>query len=119
VVDFEAAGWDDPARLVMGFVAHAASEDLRPGAVHVFLSAYSQLGSLSAEEVARFERVGLLLDVEWVAIYASGLTAEAIAAKQFAMADFDRDAYVASALAKLQRRLLRASDGHGYRFEVN
>jgi hypothetical protein len=28
VVDFEASGWDDPARLVMGFVAHATSEDL-------------------------------------------------------------------------------------------
>jgi hypothetical protein len=31
VVDFEAAGWDDPARLVMGFVAHAAGEDLAAG----------------------------------------------------------------------------------------
>jgi hypothetical protein len=28
VVDFEAAGWDDSARLVMGFVARAAREDL-------------------------------------------------------------------------------------------
>jgi len=117
VVDFEAGGWDDPARLVMGFVAHAASEDLTPGAVQLFLSTYSQMRSLSAEEAARFERVGLLLDIEWVAIYASALTAEAIAAKQFAMTDFDRDAYLVGVMDKLQQRLARASDGRGYRFQ--
>jgi hypothetical protein len=32
VVDVEGAGWDDPARMVMGFVAHAGSEGLPPPA---------------------------------------------------------------------------------------
>jgi hypothetical protein len=40
----------------------------------------------------RYECVGLLLDLDWVAIYISALSAEAIAAKHFAIHDFDRDA---------------------------
>jgi hypothetical protein len=40
----------------------------------------------------RYERVGLLLDLERVAIYTSALSAKAIAAKHFTIHDFDRDA---------------------------
>jgi aminoglycoside phosphotransferase (APT) family kinase protein len=116
VVDFEAAGWDDPAHMVMGFVAHAASEELLPGLAQSFLGAYAELVRLSAADSARFERVGRLLDVEWVAIYASALTAEAIANKQSAVADFDRRVYVGQVLDKLERRLARAAQGIGYTF---
>jgi len=118
VVDFEAAGWDDPARLVMGFVAHATSEDLPHGGVQTFLAAYAEARALSSAEIARFERVGMLYDVEWIAIYATALTAEAVAAKRFASRAFDQHAYLAGAIAKLQRRLARATEGAGYQFQA-
>ena len=57
--------------------------------------------------MTRFESIGRLLDLEWVAIYTSALSEEAIATKQFAMRDFDRDAYVNGVRDKLQRRLPR------------
>jgi hypothetical protein len=116
VVDFEAAGWDDPARLVMGFVAHATSEDLTSGQVELFLATYAQKRDLSESEVARFERVGTLFDLEWIAIYASALTSDTVAAKQFANREFERSAYLSRAIGKLRRRLARATDAAGYRF---
>jgi hypothetical protein len=116
VVDFEASGWDDPARLVMGFVAHATSEELTPGQVELFLAKYAEARGLSDSEINRFERVGALYDLEWIAIYASALTSEVVAVKQFANREFDRPAYLAGAIAKLRRRLARATDGAGYRF---
>jgi hypothetical protein len=119
VLDFEAAGWDDPARLVMGFVAHAASEDLQPGGAETFLRAYAEARALPRSEIARFERVGVLYGLEWVAIYASALTEEAVAAKQFASREFDRPTYLAGAVAKLKRRLVRAAEGGGYRFRAD
>jgi aminoglycoside phosphotransferase (APT) family kinase protein len=116
VVDFEAAGWDDPARVVMGFVAHAASEDLPPDVAQAFLSAYARLRRLSQAEQTRYELVGRLLDVEWVAIYASALSGENIANKRAAVQGFSRQAYVDEVLQKLQRRLARAEAGQGYPF---
>jgi Phosphotransferase enzyme family len=119
VVDFEASGWDDPARLVMGFVAHATSEDLASGQVERFLAAYAEACGLPESEIARFERVGALCDLEWIAIYASALTGEAVAAKQFALGhDFERPTYLAGTIAKLKGRLARATEGRGYRFRA-
>jgi Phosphotransferase enzyme family len=119
VVDFEASGWDDPARLVMGFVAHATSEELTSSQVQLFLATYAKVRALPDSEIDRFERVGALYDLEWIAIYASALTSEAVAAKQFASRDFDRPKYLAAAIAKLRRRLARARDGTGYRFPAS
>jgi hypothetical protein len=116
VVDFEASGWDDPARLVMGFVAHATSEELTSGQVELFLATYAAARGLPAGEIARFERVGALYDLEWIAIYASALTPDAVAAKQFANRDFNRATYLSGAITKLRRRLARAREGAGYRF---
>jgi aminoglycoside phosphotransferase (APT) family kinase protein len=116
VIDFESAGWDDPAHMVMGFVAHAASEDLLPGLAQAFLADYAELMRLSAADIAHFERVGRLLDVEWVAVYASALTAENIANKQSALANFDLHVYVTNVLGMLERRLARAAQGLGYAF---
>ena len=109
----------DPARLVMGFVAHATSKELPPGGVETFLRAYAEACALPGSEIARFERVGVLYDVEWIAIYASALTGEAIAAKQFASREFDRPTYLAGAIAALKRRLARATEGGGYRFRAD
>jgi hypothetical protein len=119
VVDFEASGWDDPARLVMGFVAHAASEDLTSCQVELFLATYADACRLPVDEIARFESVGALYDLEWIAIYASALTSEAVAAKQFASREFDQATYLADAVAKLRGRLARATDGKRYRFPAS
>ena len=102
-----------------GLCAHAASEDLRPDQLATFLAAYAEACGLSESEIARFERVGVLYDLEWVAIYASALTGEAVAAKQFASRDFDRPSYLAQAIAKLKHRLARATGGAGYRFPAD
>jgi hypothetical protein len=118
VVDFEAAGWDDPARLVMGFVAHAASEELPGAGISTFLAAYADAAGLSASQITRFERVGLLYDIEWIAIYASALTADVAATKQFANANFDLHASAAKTIALLKRRVARATQGAVYRFPV-
>jgi hypothetical protein len=116
VVDFESAGWDDPARMVMGFVASAASEGISADGVQVFLAAYAGACDLSASDVVRFERIGMLLDLEWVAIYASALTSDVVRTKEFADPALDRHAYLESAITRLKRRLARASTGVGYQF---
>jgi Ser/Thr protein kinase RdoA (MazF antagonist) len=115
-IDFEGAGWDDPARLVMVFVSHASTESLSPTQTRCFLAAYADARGLSQAEVERFERIGWLCDVEWVAIYATALTAEAVAAKQLADPDFDPQRHRREVLAKLKRRITRADARTGYRF---
>ena len=117
VLDFEAAGWDDLARLVMGFVAHAASENLASGAAHAFLQAYAEERGLTAGERERYEQVGVLLDLEWVAIYTSALTPDAVSAKRYAaVTKFDRHTYLMNAIDRLKLRLVRATHGFVYRF---
>ena len=116
VVDFEWAGWDDPARLVMGFVSHPGSEGLTPAGRATFLRAYARARALPPGEIARFERVGALYDVEWVAACASALTPEAEAIAAFAVAGFDARAHRAGVIARLEARLARARAGTGYPF---
>ena len=116
VVDFEAAGWDDPAHMVMGFVAHATSESLPGELSETFLGDIARITRLSPAEQARYEVMGQLLDVEWVAVYASALSGENMANKRSALQEFSIDAYVADVLEKIQRRLARAVRRQGYRF---
>jgi len=116
VVDFEWAGWDDPARLVMGFVSHPASAGLTPAGRATFLRAYARARALAPGDLARRERVGALYDVEWVAASASALTPEALAIAAFAVAGFDARAHRAGLIARLEARLERARAGVGYRF---
>lgn len=116
VLDWEWGGWDDPAQLVIGFVAHAGSEGLSQDAAAAFLAAYAVEARLDTVEAERFERAGTLLDIEWVATVASALTPEALAARRFAVADFDESAFVAGVGEMVRRRLARASNGAGYRF---
>jgi len=116
VVDFEAAGWDDQAHAVMGFVAHPTTEDLAPELSARFLAAYARLTALSAAERARYERVGRVLDIEWVAVFASALSSEVIANKRSAVVDFSEDAYIANVFNRIDHRLTRARGGTGYPF---
>lgn len=115
VVDFEGAGWDDPARVVMGFVAHGGSDGLPPASADAFLAAYAERRGLSASDRARYEQVGALLDADWAAVYAAAITPEAMEPKRFATPDFDPAAHVAFCLDRLRERLERAERG-GRRF---
>jgi Ser/Thr protein kinase RdoA (MazF antagonist) len=116
VVDFEGSGWDDPARMVMGCVSHPGSNGLSAGATAAFLHAYAEARGLSAEEIARYERVGRLYDVEWATVFAYAVTPEVVEAKRFGVPGFDRAAHVADCLVKLRERLERAERGDSYRF---
>ncbi|MFN8516133.1 MAG: phosphotransferase [Thermomicrobiales bacterium] len=119
VVDCEWGGWDDPARMVMGFVAHNGSEGLSDDGIAAFLGGYAAERALSAAEIARFERVGVLYDIEWVAVCASGLTPESVAIAEFAVDNFDVQAHRAEVIARIEARLARARAGTGYRFPAN
>jgi Ser/Thr protein kinase RdoA (MazF antagonist) len=116
VVDLEGAGWDDPARMVMGFVSHAGSDGLSGAAVAAFLGTYAEARRLTGKQIARFERVGRLYDVEWASVYAAAVTPAAIEPKRFGTPGFDLAAHLATCLAKLEERLVRAERGVGYRF---
>jgi Ser/Thr protein kinase RdoA (MazF antagonist) len=116
VVDFEGAGWDDPARMVMGCASHPGSRGLSAEATAAFLSAYAAARGLSGDEVARYQRVGRLYDVEWVTVFAYAATPEAVEAKRFGTPGFDLAVHLASCLAGLRERLERAERGDAYRF---
>jgi hypothetical protein len=116
VVDFEGAGWDDPARMVMGCASHPGSHGLSAEATEAFLGTYAKARGLSDDEIARYERVGRLYDVEWATVYASAVTPGAVEPKRFAVPGFDLAAHLATCLAKLRERLERAERGHAYPF---
>jgi Ser/Thr protein kinase RdoA (MazF antagonist) len=115
-VDFEGAGWDDPARMVMGCVSHIGSEGMSATAVGAFLGAYAEARGLTEAEAARFERVGVLYDVEWAATYASALAPEVVETKRFGTPGFDLSAYLTACIAGVRRRLARAERGGAYGF---
>jgi hypothetical protein len=60
--------------------------------------------------------VGSLLDVEWIAVYASAMTSDVVQAKLFANPELDVHAYLDRVSGLVKRRLARAVDGAGYRF---
>jgi len=101
---------------VIGCVAHGGSEGLAAAAAAAFLAAYAATAGLSASEIARFDRRGRLLDIEWVATYASALAPEVLEARRFAVAGFDAEVCVAGVAEQLRARLKRAARGRGYRF---
>lgn len=109
VVDFEYFGWDDPARLVMDFVTHDQSLGLSTDGISVFLGAYRAAIDLSDRAWARFERMRLLMEVEWAAIHLSAMTPRRVAPKQFASPDFDLTAYLTDQATKFRGRLDRIS----------
>jgi Ser/Thr protein kinase RdoA (MazF antagonist) len=115
-VDFEGAGWDDPARMVMGCVSHPGSRGLSIDAIAAFLGAYAEARGLSDDEVMRYERIGRLYDIEWATVYAYALTSEVVEAKRFGVPGFTLETHLAECIAGLRERLARAERGDAYRF---
>ena len=64
-VDWEYAGWDDPARLVAGFLAHVRSLSLPAEHAVRFQRTYAEIRGLPEVEVARITALRLLNEVEW------------------------------------------------------
>jgi hypothetical protein len=116
VVDFEGAGWDDPARMVMGCVSHIGSQGLSAAAVGAFLGSYAAARGLSADEMRRFERVGMLFDVEWATVFASAMAPEVVEAKRFGTPGFDLAGHLRGCMAGVRERLARAERGGVYGF---
>jgi hypothetical protein len=116
VVDFEGAGWDDPSRMVMSCVSHPGSQGPSVDATAAFLGTYAEARGLPDVEVARYERVGRLYDVEWATVFAAALTSVAVAPRQFGVPDFELAAHLRACLDNLRERLERAEGGDCYRF---
>ena len=100
---------------LLGCVSHIGSDGISAAAVGAFLGASAGARGLSGAEAARFERVGMLYDVEWAAVYATALTPEAVEAKRFATPGFDPP-HLSACIAGVRERLARAERGDVYAF---
>jgi aminoglycoside phosphotransferase (APT) family kinase protein len=105
VVDWEWAGWDDPANLAVGFLRHAGTEGLRPEAGTAFLEAYCAARGLPEEERVRFGQVARLQNAFWLAALAFAAAPETLAARRATVPDFDESAHVANIATRLRARL--------------
>jgi Ser/Thr protein kinase RdoA (MazF antagonist) len=105
LLDFEYAGWDEPAALPACFLTAETSLALPAGPQDAFLCAYRDAVALPAACLERLDRVSALLHVSWCAVHLQLVTPESIAKKQFATPTLDVSAHVRDQLAKLHRRL--------------
>jgi hypothetical protein len=91
----------------MGFVVHAGSEGLPSPLAQTFVETYATARGLSPIERLRFQRVALLLEAFWLAALPWAVHPEILAARRFAVADFDEQAHIAGITARLRNRLAR------------
>ncbi len=106
-VDWEYAGWDDPARLVAGFLAHVHSLGLPTEHATRFQQLYAELRGLPEAEVARMAALRLFVEVEWATNHLEGMTEERLRRYLHARPDADPHAYFAEQIADCERRLAR------------
>ncbi len=106
-VDWEYAGWDDPARLVAGFLAHVRSLSLPAEHAIRFQRTYAEVRDLPEAEVVRITRLRLLNEVEWVTIHLDGMTEGRLQRYLHARPDADPHAYFAEQIADCERRIAR------------
>jgi Ser/Thr protein kinase RdoA (MazF antagonist) len=117
LLDFEYAGWDEPAALPACFLTAETCLAMPAGLRDTVLRAYRDAADLPAACLERLDRVSALLHVSWCAVHLQLVTPEIIAKKQFATPALDVPAHVRDQLAKLQhrlevaRRMLRLQEG--------
>jgi hypothetical protein len=109
-VDWEYAGWDDPARFVIGFVTHATSLSLPPPIGSRFLRTYAERRGLSQAEFARIQRLRLLNEVEWATVHLNALDDASWRRHRHAHPDRDPQSFFATQIAAFERRLARCRD---------
>jgi Ser/Thr protein kinase RdoA (MazF antagonist) len=105
LLDFEYAGWDEPAALPACFLTAETSLALSPRLRDAFLRTYRDAVALPAASLARFDRVSALMHVSWCAVHLQLVIPEFIAKKQFATPTLDVSAHIDDQLAKLGRRI--------------
>lgn len=105
LLDFEYAGWDEPAALPACFLTAATCLTMPPGLRDTFLRAYRDAVDLPAACLERLDRVSALMHVSWCAVHLQVVTPEIIAKKRFATPALDIAAHVRDQLGKLGHRL--------------
>jgi hypothetical protein len=108
LVDFEYAGWDEPAALPACFLTAETSLALPDPQRAAFLRAYREAVDLPAVVLERLNRVSALMHVSWCAVHLQLVVPEFIAKKQFATPTLDVPAHVRDQIAKLRHRLALA-----------
>jgi aminoglycoside phosphotransferase (APT) family kinase protein len=108
VLDWEAAGWDDPARLVLDFLLHEATRGLPRPHETLFLETYFAVHP--DQDLARWRRVYRLLQVGWALGFLNAFDPAVVERKRFANPDLDVAAYQEGQMAKLRARLERVVD---------
>src|SRR4029079_17340382 len=66
VVDWESAGWEDPAVLVCDFLLHETTRGLARPLQNLFLETYFAVHPPSQAELARWRQVYFLVQVGWI-----------------------------------------------------
>jgi hypothetical protein len=107
LLDLEYAGWDNPIATAAIFVTAQTSVGISDAQVESFLSAYRAAADLTDAEWARYQPTSRLMEVSWVGLHLSMLTAERLAPKRFAALTFDPEAYRAEQIERLGTRLER------------
>lgn len=107
-LDFEYAGWDDPAALPAGFLTHARSIDLSPAQAALFVERFIAEADPTPVARARLDRTVALQHVVWCAVHLSSLGPAYIARKRFATPDLDVESFVATQCRRFEERLLIA-----------
>jgi Ser/Thr protein kinase RdoA (MazF antagonist) len=112
LLDFEYSGWDDPVAPVAAFLTADTSLGLPEQGTAAFISAYREAAQLTDDEMRRFSRSRMLMELNWAAVHLSLLTPERIAPKRFADPQLDLDRHLLDQLEKLQHRLAFQDGGH-------
>jgi hypothetical protein len=110
VVDWESAGWEDPAVLVCDFLLHETTRGLAGPLQNLFAETYFAAHPPSAAELARWRQVYFLVQVGWILGFLNAFRPEYLARKRFATPDLDVDAFQADRVAKLRAHLERVVD---------
>jgi Ser/Thr protein kinase RdoA (MazF antagonist) len=105
-LDFEYAGWDDPAVVPVGFLAADQSDGLSPAQAGAFLNAYRAAVDLPDRAFVHLDRLRALTELGWLLVNLSLMTPAHVARKRFA-GDFDLDAHLSERRLKLDARVAR------------
>jgi len=109
-VDWEYAGWDDPARLVAGFLAHVRSLSISSEHAQRFLRTYAEVRCLPEAELARIAGLRLLHEVEWAAIHLDGMTEARLQRFLHARPEEDTHVYFAEQIEDFESRVARVRE---------
>lgn len=104
-IDFEYFGWNDPVRIVVGFVNHDSNSSLPIGKKKYFVESYLQRTCLSENTLRRFDIVTRLNQIEWLTVYLSSIGSRKIESRKFADTNFEEETYIKEQIIKFRKKL--------------